>query len=202
MRNSKMLGAAITAVALMAFVGVTSASATALYNGTTKLGVGSVLDFSAKSGVKAKLTNTAGDQVLAECGAATVIGAISNAGGPGGEVEVNNSGVSFGSCSSPITIDQNGGVKYADIGGTKLTVRAKSEISFTVTWPIIGPCRYTFAAGAHLGVVTTGSVTTGELIWNSIMGKGAGSEFACPETARFTMTQVSTTPDNLRGEGS
>jgi hypothetical protein len=198
---------AVSAMALMAFA-ASSASATALYNGTTKLGVGSELDFSLKSGTKAKLTETAppaGEgRVLDECGTSTVKSKITNAGGAGTEAQTSNSEFTFGSCSVPTTVDLLGGFKVAQIGGTGTegTVHANAQIGVTINTIFYGVCRYGVASGTHVGVTQSASSSTATLDIVAVTEKQPVSEFACPSTTIFSATYVSTTPDNLRVEAS
>jgi hypothetical protein len=201
MKHLKML--AIAAVAAMAFMvfATSSASATALYNGATKLGVGSTLDFSTKSGVKAKLTNTAGDQVLDECDS-TVHATITNAGGAGVDVTGDITSLTWTNCTVPTATDVLGKLSVSWINFTEGTVRADAEISVTINTIFFGICRYGVANGAHIGTIKSYASSTAEFIANAVAEKQAGSEFACPTTTRWTATYVSTTPDNARVEAS
>jgi hypothetical protein len=217
MKHVKIISlVAVAAMALMAFA-ASSASATALYNGTTKLGVGSELDFSLKAGTKAQLTETAKStgegegRVLDECGTSTVKGKITNAGGfdpaegekpaTSTEVQGSNSELTWGSCSVPTTTDTLGGLKVAQIGtSTEGTVKANAEIGVTINTFFFGVCRYGVANGTHLGVIKSNSSTTAEFTANAVAVKQTGGEFACPSTTKWVATYVSTTPDNLRVE--
>jgi hypothetical protein len=207
MKHVKIIGiVAVAAMALMAFA-ASSASATALYNGSTKLGVGSELDFSLKAGTKAQLTETAKPEgegrVLDECGTSTVKGKITNAGGAGVEVQGSNSELTWGSCSVPTTTDTLGGLKVAQIGtSTEGTVKSNAEIGVTINTIFFGTCRYGVANGTHLGVIKSSASGTAEFTANAVAVKQTGGEFACPSTTKWVATYVSTTPDNLRVEAS
>jgi hypothetical protein len=201
MKHVKIISlVAVAAMALMAFA-ASSASATALYNGATKLGVGSELDFSLKAETKAQLTETGG-RVLDECGTSTVKGKISNAGGAGVEVQGNNEEISWEGCSVPTTTDVLGGLKVADLGGTKGTVRANAEIGVTINTVFFGVCRYGVSNGTDIGTIQSFASGTAVFNANAVATKQTGSQFACPETTKWVATYVSTSPDNLRIEPS
>jgi hypothetical protein len=200
MRHLKFLAmAAVAAMALMAFA-ANSASATALYNGATKLGVGSTLDWSTK--FVARVVSTARTEVLDECSGLTIKGSITNAGGAGVEVQSNNSELNWTGCSVPTSTDVLGGFKVADLGKTEGTVRSNSEIGWTINTIFFGVCRYGFASGTHIGTIKSSASGTAEFIINATATKQAGSQFACPVSVFFEAVLVSTTPDNLRVEAS
>jgi hypothetical protein len=203
MKHLKMFGAvALAAISLAAWGGAGSASATALYNGTTKLGVGSKIDFSLKSGFRGTQTETSG-RVLDECGTTTIKGTISAAGGSGSEVQGTTETLEQSNCTVPTVTDVKGGMKIAQIGtSTEATVRANSEVGITINTIFFGACRYGVSSGTHLGVLKSSASGTAEIVTNAVATKQTGSEFACPETSKWTGTYVSTEPDNLRVEAS
>jgi hypothetical protein len=200
MKNLKLVGVAVLAtMALTALIGASSANATALYNGATKLGVGSTFDWSTR--FRAEIVSTAETQVLDECDS-TVKGSITNAGGAGVEVQGNISELNWTNCTVPTSTDVKGGLKVADLGGTKGTVRSNAEIGVTMNTIFFGVCRYGVASGSHLGTITSSAAGTAGFNINAVTEKQAGSEFACPVTVRFVAELVSTTPDNARVEAS
>jgi hypothetical protein len=202
MKTFKLLGlAAMAAMALTALVGASSASATALYNGATKLGVGSEFDYSSKTGVKVKVTDTSGAGVIDECDS-TIKGTTTNAGGAGIEVQRSNSAYNWTNCTVPTVTDVRGGLKIADLGGTEGTVRSNAEIGVTFNTIFYGVCRYGFASGVHLGKEQTSASGTATLSINAVAAKQPGSEMFCPSSTIWTGTYVSTTPDNERIEAS
>jgi len=202
MKYVKILSlAAVAAMALMAFA-ASSASATALYNGTTKLGVGSELDFSLKSGAKAELTETGGE-AIESCSTSTVKGSITNAGGSAATVSGNISSLLWESCNFPTTTITNGGLEVHQIGtGTEGTVTSNAEIGVTINTVFFGSCVYGVEKATDLGTLKTTASGTAEFVANAVAKKLSGSNFACPETARWKATYQSTTPDNLRVEAS
>jgi hypothetical protein len=202
MGNLKFLGiAAAAAMALMAFA-ASSASATALYNGATKLGVGSEIDLSLKSGTSALLVNTEGGEIVT-CKASTIRASISNAGGATATVSGNISSFTWESCTSPTTTTIKGGLEIHQIGSTtEGTVTSNAEIGWTINSVFFGTCVWGVAKATDLGKLTTFAGGTAELHVNAVAIKLSGSNFACPETAKWTGIYVSTTPDNTRVEAS
>jgi hypothetical protein len=206
MKHVKILGVvAVAAMAMMAFA-ASSASATALYNGATKLVVGATVDFSNVG--TAKLTNTAGTEVLDECTGSTVQGSLTNAGGAGVAVQGNISTLSWTGCSFPTSTDNFGGLEVIAIldkegkATTEGTIKANAEIGVTINPFFFGVCKYGVNKGEHLGVVKSASTGTATFTANATANKLIGSNVACPETTKWTATYTSTTPDQLRVEAS
>ena len=202
MKHLKMFSiASVAAMALMGLVGAGSASATALYNGATKLGVGATLDFSLSTGVS-RLTNTQGTETLDECTGSTIKGSISSAGGVGLPVKGSISELTWTGCTVTTTTDEKGGLEVSWTAGTEGTVKANAEIGVTVDTIFFGPCKYGVKAGTHLGTIKSSAAGTAQFTANATAQKLFPSNFACPETARWIATYASTTPHNLRVEPS
>jgi hypothetical protein len=201
MKNLKLLGlAAVAAMALMAFA-ASAASATALYNGTTKLGVGSTLDFSISSGKSAVLVDTSG-QELDKCTGSTTKGKITNAGGATATVSSSNEELTWSGCTFPTTTTVKGGQEIHWINSTEGTVTSNSEISVTINTVFFGSCIYSAKAGTHIGTLTTFPSSPSIMDLNEIVVKASKSNLACPETAKWTGTYTGTEPTNLRVESS
>ena len=202
MKSRKALSVTLfTAMASIALLGAASASATALYNGATKLGAGSTVDFSLSS--RTQQTNTAGTETLGECSGSTLRGKIISAGGAGAAVAIAIEELTWTGCAVPTATDSKGGLEITQIGAsTEGTVKASSEIKWTVNSIIFGTCAYGFKAGTDLGSVKTSSSGKAEWSMVAVVTKLAGSNFACPETTRMTAIYASTEPVNLRVEGS
>jgi hypothetical protein len=202
MKNLKIFVLAVVAVmAQLAFVGASSASATALYNGATKLGVGSTTFLSGVGTMKQ--TNTAGTEVINECTGSSLKDSVTSAGGAGVAVKASISELTWTGCSVPTTTDEKGGFEVTQIGSsTEGTVKATAEIGVTTNTIFFGVCKYGVKAGNHIGVVKTTASGTADWHTHATWTKLTGSNFACPETTTITMTYVSTTPDNLRVEAS
>lgn len=194
MKYIKMLGlAAVAAAALMAFVGASTASATVITGSAGKLGVGSSLDFSLKTGTSALLVNTAGEE-LDKCSTSTVKGNITNAGGAAATVTGEIKELTWGGpCTFPTVTTKLGKLEIHHIAGTTNgTLTADSEIGVTINTVFFGSCVYGVTAGTHLGVVTGGNPATFHA--NAVAEKLSGSAFACPATSKWTGTYVNTTP--------
>jgi hypothetical protein len=201
MKYVKILSlAAVAAMALMAFA-ASSASATALYNGATKLGVGSTIDFSLKSGTKALLTETGGES-LDECSTSTVKGSITNAGGATSTVSGSISELTWGTCTFPTTTTVKGGLEIHWITATEGTVTSNAEIGVTINTIFFGSCVYGVAANTDLGKLTTFAAGRAVFHANAVAKRLSGSQAVCPETSNWKATYESTTPENLRVESS
>jgi hypothetical protein len=213
MKYMKMLGLfAMAAAALMAFAG--AASATELYNGATTQKVGTVLDFSLKSGTSAILKETsppAGEGgTLDTCTGSTVKGEITSAGSStttttgvntfkekeiveGKEVVTTKTGITWSGCTFPTTTTIPGKLEIHHITGTTNgTLTADAEIGVTINTIFFGTCVYGVTAGTDLGTLTGGNPA--HFTANAVAEKLSGSAFACPETSLWTGTYVSTSP--------
>jgi hypothetical protein len=184
-------------MAMMAFA-ASSASATELYNGATTLKSGTALDFSNVG--TAKLTNTAGTEVLDECTGSTVKGTTTNTGSAGVAVQGNLTELTWTGCSVPTSTDTLGGLEVAWTAGTEGTVKANAEIGVTINTIFFGVCKYGVEKGNHLGTIKSSAAGTASFTANATAKKLSGSNFACPETTKWAASYTSTTPDNLRVE--
>jgi len=201
MKHIKTLGLTVAStVALMAFA-VSPASGTALYNGSTHLGTGSVIDFSIPAGGSAVLKDTSGNE-LEKCSTSTVKGEVTNAGGATATVRVNVVDWSFSICSFQFSTILKGAFEVHQIGaGTEGTVTALAEIGFTINTVLFGTCSYVFKPGVDLGVLKTASSGAATFNMNAVATKSSGG-IACPETGKWAATYTGTDPTNLRVESS
>jgi hypothetical protein len=198
MKNFKLLGlAAVAAMALMAFA-ASSASATALYNGATKLSNNATFDFSIPSGGSVTLLDTSSN-VLDSCKTATAKGAlVTNSGTPSGLF----SELTWSSCTFPTKTLTLGGMKVTQIGTTTNgKVEANSTIEVTINTVLFGSCVYGVSPNTEIGTLTTASTGTATFDANAVAKKFSGGP-TCPETAKWTGSYTSTDPDNLRVEAS
>jgi hypothetical protein len=203
MRHLKMSLSALAMAAAIALTGASVASATALWEGSNKLFVGSLIDFSLAGLTVAKLTNTAGTEVLDECSVSTVRGTISNAGGSGVAVKGNIGSITWEGCTVPTTTDTKGSLEVTQIGSsTDGTVKATGEIGVTINTIFFGLCQYGVKAGAHLGVLKTSSSGVAVFTANATAVKLSGSNFVCPETTKWVATYYNTVNSNLRVEAT
>jgi len=190
----KTLGlAAVAATALMVFA-ASSASATALYSGSTKLGEGASTDFSIPSGGSVNLTDTEGES-LDTCTASTVKGILA-ANGITGAVET----LTWGGCTFPTSTIIKGKLLSEWTQNTEGTHISDAEIAVTVNTVFFGSCIYGVTSGKNMGTLTTFSSGAAIFHLNSVVVKFTGSNIACPETAKLTGTYIGTEPGNLRIE--
>jgi len=196
MKYVKMLGlAAVAAMALMAFVGAGTASATTLCrtNVTTcepawDVAQGSTLDASLKSGTSAIL-ETAGGLIRDTCTTSTVKGTTTNTSGTTVSGTVEN--LTFEGCSVKTQVlEQDGTLEIASNG----EVKAKG---FRVTVEILGEsCIYTAGTGTKLGTLTGGSPAT--LTVSATIGINAAESGAnCAPSSNWTATYTITEPSAL-----
>jgi hypothetical protein len=204
MSNGKTISVVAVATCLLwCLAGAGSASATGFWNGTTKLGKGTFIDFSLAGLARAKMTNTAGTETLDECQVSTVRGNVSSAGGSGFSVFVSLGSNLLESCTVPTSTDIPGGWEIGQIGtSTEGTVKSSAEIDVTVNTIFFGVCRYGVSSGTHLGVLKTTSSGVAQLTLNVITKKLSGSNFACPETVKWTASYYNTGIENLRVEAT
>ena len=208
MKYVKMLGlAAVAAMAVMAFIGASSASATVFCSVTqtpcpvaSKWPVNTVIDFSLKSGTSAKLVTTTGE-TLDTCTGSTVKGPVTNAGSSTTTVvgTVAKTDLTWSSCTFPTTTTQGAGLEVHHIPGTDNgTVTASGEFRVTIQTFFFGSCVYGVTAGAHLGTLTGTTATNTHAVFhaNAVAKKLVGSEAACPETSKWTAEYTQTEPKN------
>lgn len=190
MKYVKILSlAAVAAMALMAFA-ASSASATALYSGSTKLGSGSTIDFSIPSGGSALLVDTTGEE-LDKCSSSTVQGKLSSA--STGSIEK----LTWSSCTFPTSTVTLGKLEVTGGANTEGTVKADAEIGVTINTIFFGSCVYGVTAGTSVGTIKGNPAS---FTANAVAKKLSGSNFACPETAKWTGNYSATEPANLHVE--
>ena len=186
--NLKTFGLSVaTVMATMAFV-VSTASGTALYSGGTVLGAGATIDFSATK--NAVLVDTEGGE-LDKCSTSTVKGKLSSA--ATGTIEE----LTWGSCTFPTKTLTPGKLEVVWKEGTVGTVKADATIEVTINTVFFGSCIYGVTSGTSVGTLSGNPAT---FTANAVAEKFSGSNFACPETSKWTGTYSSTEPANLHVE--
>lgn len=201
MKHFKVIGlAAVAAMALTAFLGAGSASATVLCKtqmteGCAAAGwdypIGTVIDASLEAETTLRLKNTSGT-TLVTCTASTVKGETTNTGSATETVDGNASVLTFEGCDNPIHLVTPGSFEVHSIVGTDNgTVTANGV---TVILTIFGvSCVYT-TDGTHAGVATGGSM--GTVDFNTVLKKEVGG-FLCPETIIWNGAYTVTSPEPL-----
>lgn len=210
MKYAKMLAlAAVAAGALMAFIGAGTASATVLCSTTVTpcpVGqdwpAGTTIDFSATK--TAKLVDTE-NGVLDECTTSTVHGTLTKTGGskstetPTGTITQGRKangqleGLTWESCSFPTKTLTATALEIHQIAGTSNgTVTADGTFEVTINTVFFGSCIYGVTAGVDIGTLNEGKPAT--FTANAVAEKFSGSNFACPETSKWTGEYTLTAP--------
>jgi cytoskeletal protein CcmA (bactofilin family) len=192
MKYVKILGlAAVAAMAMMAFAGSASA-ATHLVGGEPEatLTKGAKIDFSIPSGGSALLVTTKGE-TLDTCSSSTVQG----------ELETETTGkitaLTWSGCTFTTDTVTLGKLKVTGGTETKGTVESDAEIGVTINTVLFGSCVYGVEANKVVGSIAgSPAVFTA----NAVAIKLSGSNFACPETSKWTGTYNATEPKNLHVE--
>jgi hypothetical protein len=202
MKYVKMLGlAAVAAMALMAFVGAGSASATVLCSTNTspcpagqKWPTGTQIEFTVTSGTSANWEETAGN-VLETCTSGKIKGEITNAGSSTEAVKIKATEVSWTSCNVPTTTTGLGSLEIQNISGTSNgTLTMGSGFKFTQNTVLFGSCVYGSGTGIDMGTLTGGAAGSVGIDVNTVLGGGEG--VCCPSakwSEHFTLTGPSGT---------
>jgi hypothetical protein len=189
MKYAKILGlAAAAAMALMAFVGAGSASATVLTSPTgTVLPEGTVIEATQKG--SAVLEETGGT-TLDTCTGSTASGkTIEKEGTPlRGNIET----LDWSGCIAPTVTTVNGSLSVEATGEENGTVSGNGS---KVTVGIFGvSCIYGTGGGTTLGTATGGEPATIDI--NAAINLQEGG-LLCPKTTRWTATYTVTKPNPL-----
>ncbi|MGN6816508.1 MAG: hypothetical protein ACTHK3_10560 [Solirubrobacterales bacterium] len=188
MKYLKMLGlAAVAAMAVMAFFGASSASATVLCTTTTApCGTGWHVDKTVGTAIGSTSLHSTGGALEATCTESSSTAEKSTTGSstttPVGTVA--KAGLTWGGCNQITETLEGGELEIHQIAGTHNgTVTAKG---FKVT-VVIGGLSCTFGAGTgiHLGVLTGGDPAI--LHANAVVNKVAGG-FLCPADSVWEAT--------------
>jgi len=198
MKYVKMLGlTAMAAMAVMAFVGAGTASATELYKGAETVKSGTTIDASLTG--SATLTTTDGT-VLDTCKAGTVKGKITNAGSSTSTVTGSIEELHWTECTEPTVTLNKGGLEVHHIGGLDGSVTAipnphtglLSEV--TVNTTIFGSCVFTIANGTSIGTLTGSTTGNATFDINAVATRKSG---LCPVSAKWVGTYLVTEPKPL-----
>jgi hypothetical protein len=202
MKYAKMLAlAAVAAGALMALIGAGTASATVICSTTADpcpsgqaWPNGTKIDFSIPSGSSAILKDTSGNE-LDKCTGSTVNGEITNTGSATETVTGTIAELLWSGCTfTTKTVSTGNKLKVHKIAGTSNgTVTSDNQIEVTINTVLFGSCIYGVAAESSVGTITEGKGTAATFVANAT-AKRFGTNFACPETSKWTGTYVLTTP--------
>ena len=194
MKYLKMLGiAAVAAMALMAFAGAGTASATVLCHSTStpcteKWKTGTEPRFTVKPGT-AGIWETTSGTVLAECPEGELRGVITSAGGATETVKtsVEASGLTWQNvqgCFNTKTLE-GGTLEIHAITGTDNGTVTVSGVKITIHNAFFGDCIYGFATGEHMGTLTSSGTGSSIIDINTVFLKKEGG-ITCPEELRWT----------------
>jgi hypothetical protein len=199
MKYVKMLGlAAVAAMALMAFLGASSASATVLCKtATNPCGAGWVytgaLEGSLTSGSSAVLESTGENPLIEDtCTVSVVKGEVTKDGGAGVNASGPVNSVSFEKCTNTTTVLNGTGT--LELEGS--VVKAKG---FEVTVNAGVSCIYSAGTGTTLGTFVGGNPA--KIVVNAVVNKSGGS-FLCPSDSKWTAEYTITGLGTLHSEPS
>jgi hypothetical protein len=206
MKYLKMLGlAGLMAAALMAFVGAGTASAsggvlcsTATNPCTSRWAVGSVLDFSLKTGTSVALKETAppngNGETLDTCTGSTWKGKItSNPGGAANGATGEWTEKTWTGCTQTTKTTKLGKFRVTSDGDGNGWLIADEETKETILAFGFIDCEYAILAGTTLGTLDEGNPAIFTL---NAVAKLLNEGFGCPPTALWTGTYVQTEPKN------
>jgi hypothetical protein len=179
MKYVKILGlAAVAAMALMAFVGAGTASATVLCSTNTS----------------ARWEETAAN-VLETCTGGKIKGEITNAGSSTEAVKIKATEVSWTGCTVATTTNGLGSFEIQNITGTSNgTLNMSSGFKFTQNTVLFGSCTYGSGTGIDMGTLTGGAAGSVGIDVNTVLGEGSGICCASAKwSEHFTLTSPSGT---------
>jgi hypothetical protein len=191
------LSAAI-AMALLAILGVSFASATELYSGSTTLSKGTKI--SASMSGSSTLESTDGT-LVGTCTGGNIEGFTSNTGGPTEAVSTELTGLSWSGCSFTTDTLSIGDLNINYTSGSNGTISG-AEIKWTM--PTAVTCRYGTGSGTTLGTVTGTTETSkhATIDIDAVINEQEPKSAFCPDTTRWKATYAVTTPTGFNvGKG-
>jgi hypothetical protein len=210
MKCLKVFGlAAVGAIALMAFLGASSASATVLCKTTPVSNScpsgwhypkGTVIDGTVDTSI-----HLVAGPIDSTCTISTVKGKTANTGSATETVSGNIETLTFTGCTCPTTVTANGSLEIHWIAGTDNGTLTGKNTNVEVVCSGI-TCTYgTASTGTHIGLVTESVANSSAAtldIGNPATGKGAtlpklGGSFLCPSTGELTGSYWITEPKPL-----
>jgi hypothetical protein len=188
MKYLKMLGlAGLAAMALTAFIGAGTASATTLEVGGVTQNSSVSISATLKAGTSAALRDTLG--LLANTCTTSEVAGSTESPFSGTTVTGKVSSLKFSNCSDPVTVHQNGSLHVQHITGTTNGTVSSSGAEVTADGPF-GYLNCRTGSGTHLGTLT--GVGSG----NATMDVNAIVDCA-PISARWVATYTVTSPAGL-----
>jgi hypothetical protein len=200
MKCLKTVGlAAVAAMALVAFIGASSASATVLCKeaGTTTncsangkdYPAGTEFHLSQESGTSLILRTTGGFTEKT-CIDSTTKGSTQNTGSSTNTVQITVTVSAFGGCSNTVDTLELGELEVHHIAGTDNGTVTARGFKWTTTLAGIS-CVYGYGEGGDFGTLTGGNPAT--IDYNAVVPKREGG-FACPSTTILEGRYIVTSP--------
>ena len=199
MKYLQVLGlAAVAAMTLAVFVGGATASASGIVCSTATTpcaspwAVGTVIDFSMKSGSSFKMVTTEGT-TIDTCTGSTVKGKLTQ--NSAGVATGENTEINWAGCTTTTDTTKLGKLRITNIPGAyNGTLIADEEIRVTINSGVTGDCEFGVQAGTTLGTVKEGIGTATTFTMNTIVKR---LNFCiAPETERWVAEYVLTSPAN------
>jgi hypothetical protein len=171
MKHLKMLGlAAVAAMAVMAFIGAASASATVLCENTPAAGtdcsntvkINTSIDFSVERGTSVILTGPFGE-IIDTCTGSTAKGPVTDPGGTTTTVKdsfetVAGGELTFSGCTKTTTVITGGTIEVHHITGTDNGTATSSGATVIIHNTLFGECAYK-TSSTDIGTITGQSAT-------------------------------------------
>jgi hypothetical protein len=186
--------AALAAMALMAFLGTSSAAATELFADGETLESGTEIHGTLLSGNSALLTTTDSKTIIDTCTGSTLNGTTTNA--EGETVGASIGSLTWSGCSTTTDTLSNGSLAISWTAGLNGTVTGSGSV---VTVNFLGvSCRYGTGSGTHLGTLTGAEgESTAVVEFNAVVNEQEPKSFVCPDTTRWTAAYAVTSPLGL-----
>ncbi|HEV2858759.1 MAG TPA: hypothetical protein VGW80_10190 [Solirubrobacterales bacterium] len=201
MKHTKMLGLAVmAAMALMAFAGVGTASATKLCQNNANTTTCSA-PYASGTVIHANLTGkatleTSGGTVLDVCGISTVEGKTSNVGSSTETVKGAITALTWEECTKETKTITPGELEIHSISGTDNGTLTAKNTQVTINGLFENEsCIYGAGTGTDLGTVVGGAPAT--LSISTLVKKQTGSGALCPFEARWTASYAVDKPNPL-----
>jgi hypothetical protein len=202
MKYVKALGLAIVAtMALTAFLGASSASATVLCTATeTPCSAANKYTTTQDSEIEASLetgttlvTRTTSGSIEDTCNNSRVKGNITAAGGATATVVVKVTELTFVGCTNTTTVNNEAACQLEIHSIANTDNGTLTGSGCTVTTVLFGvSCKYGLGNGTHLGVVTGGAMGTIDI--NAVVQRIDSSSILCPETTLWEGEYTITNP--------
>jgi hypothetical protein len=200
MKHLKILGlAAVAAMAVMAFVGAGTASATVLCNNNASTTACSS-KVAAGTEIKSELTGSAilettGGTTLDTCTGGGVNGKVESAGSSTTTVGGKNSSVTWSGCTVETKTLAPGSLEIHWISGTDNGTLTASGAEVTVNTGFFGACVYGTGTGKDLGTLVGGGPATLAISTTVTLTKNESG--LCPSETKWTANYKVTQPNPL-----